>query len=238
MKKLFLSLSVIASLSAASISVATAPNYPPYEYLEEGVLKGFDVEIINEIGKRIGMEIEFKYMDFDGLIPTLKSGKADLIGAIMKKTPIREKAVDFTIDFKQSSNYLLVKDTFANIPTELKNCTEYDYKGARFGAELGSVQYEISKKLGEKVNGYANNSVAILALQSNKIDFLCIDRSAATEFMKKNQDLKVYCEYPDEAGQGFAVNKGNTELLDKVNKALQEMLDDGTIKAIGDKYGI
>lgn len=238
MKKILLSLSLIASLNAASISVATAPNYPPYEYIEDGILKGFDVEIINEIGKRIGMEIEFKYMDFDGLIPTLKSGKVDLIGAILKKTPIRQKAVDFTIDFKQSSNYLLVKDTFNNIPTELKNCKEYSYENAKFGAELGSVQYDISKKLGENVNGYANNGVAILALQNNKIDFLCIDKSAAVKFIEKNPDLKIYCEYPDEAGQGFAVNKGNTELLEKINKALQDMLNDGTIKEIGDKYGI
>lgn len=238
MKKILLSISLVNLLCAANLSVATAPNYPPYEFLENGELKGFDVDIIREISKRINTDVEFKYMDFDALIPTLKSGKVDLIGAIMKKTPIREKSVDFTIDFKHSSNYLLVKDDYKNIPTEIKNCKEYDYKDLKFGAELGSVQYEISNKLGTKVNGYANNSVAILALQSKKIDFLCIDKSAAVKFMEKNPDLKIFCEYPDEAGQGFAVNKGNKELLDKINKALQDMLDDGTIKAISEKYGI
>ncbi|MBZ7981421.1 amino acid ABC transporter substrate-binding protein [Campylobacter sp. RM12640] len=238
MKKILFSLALLTSMSADILRVATAPNYPPYEYLENNELKGFDVDIIKEIAKRNNLEVEFKYMDFDGLIPSLKSNKVDLIGAIMKKTPARAKAVEFTINFKDSSNYF-IKRIENNENQEIKNCKDLDFTNTLFGAELGSVQYDIAKKSSQKeVKGFANSSISILSLQSKKIDAIVLDKVAAVNFLNKNPDLQVVCEYKDEDSQGFAVNKGNTKLLEIINKSLQEMLDDGTINKISKKYKI
>lgn len=238
MKKILFGLFLSVGLNADVLNVATTPNFPPYEYIENNELKGYDVDIINEIGKRLGVEINFKHMDFDALIPTLKSGKVDLIGAILKKTPVREKAVSFTIDFKQSSNYFLQKSDGKNVD-EIPSCDKFDFSDKIFGTELGTVQYDIAKKLSKKeVKGFGGSSIAILALQSNKVDIVAVDKTAAKKFLEKNPDLSVICEYPDEAGQGFTVNKGNDELLEKLNKTLQDMLDDGTIEAIAKKYDI
>lgn len=238
MKKIFFALSLVSFLNADILKVATAPNYPPYEYLENNELKGFDVDVIKEIAKRNNLEVEFKYMDFDGLIPSLKANKVDMIGALMKKTPLRAKAVDFTISFKDSSNY------FVNLKNDedkkvLKECKEFDLSKVSFGAELGSIQYDIAKKISQKeVKGYNNSSISILALQNKKVDFIILDKVAALNFLEKNSDLGIFCEYKDTESQGFTVNKGNEKLLNILNKTLQEMLDDGTIEQILKKYKI
>lgn len=237
MKKLLFSLALLSSLEASVLRVATAPNYPPYEYLENNELKGFDIDIVREIAKRNNLEVEFKYMDFDGLIPTLKSDKADLIGALMKRTPLREKAVDFTINFKDSSNYFLKRLEQAKTQ-HLDNCENIDFSNIVFGAELGSIQYDIAKKLSKQVMGYSNSSISMIALKNKKVDIIVLDRVAALNFLEKNDDLDIFCDYKDSDSQGFAVNKGNTKLLEMLNKTLQEMLDDGTINEISKKYNI
>lgn len=237
MKKLLFSLALLSSLNAEVLRVATAPNYPPYEYLEDNELKGFDVDVVKEIAKRNNLELEFKYMDFDGLIPSLKSNKADLIGALMKRTPLRETAVDFTINFKDSSNYFLQRLELGKTQN-LENCENIDFSNTIFGAELGSIQYDIAKKLSKQVMGYNNSSISILALRNKKVDVIVLDKVAALNFLEKNEDLDVFCDYKDSISQGFAINKGNTKLLEMINKTLQEMLDDGTINEISKKYKI
>ena len=121
------------------ITLATSPDYPPFEFLisENGQSKivGFDIELAKEIAKKIGVELEIKQMDFDALIPALKSGQVDMVITGMSPNEERKKSVDFSDIYFEGKNAVLVEEKNA------KNFTdEQSLKDKKIGVQKGSTQ--------------------------------------------------------------------------------------------------
>lgn len=213
------------------IVLGTAADYPPYEFHKQidgdDKIVGFDVEIAKAIAKDLGVEIEIKDMKFDGLLAALKADKIDFILAGMVPKPERKESVDFSIPYYQAEQKILIKAEDAD-----KVKTVDDLKGFKIGAQKSTVQEEIAltKIPDAKVKSLSKITDLVLELKNNKVNGLVLVGPVAKAYADKNDDLIVpEISFGQEDGVAVAVNKGNTELLEEINKSLQSMLDKGQI---------
>lgn len=207
--------------------------FAPFEYVENGQVTGFDVDLINEIGKNLGYKVEIIDQSFDGLIPALKAGKIDIIVSGMSSTEERKKSVDFTDDyFVSKETYIRKKGNAAVTPATLS--------GKKIGVQLGTIQ-EIEAK---EINGATvvpNESTVntILDLKAGKIDVIILEKAVAEEYMKKNPEMEIFDEKPAKIGMAMALNKGkNQELIKQINDELKKMKENGKYNELIKKYGL
>ncbi|WP_374123855.1 basic amino acid ABC transporter substrate-binding protein [Leptotrichia hongkongensis] len=207
--------------------------FAPFEYVENGQVTGFDVDLINEIGKNLGYKVEIIDQSFDGLIPALKAGKIDIIVSGMSSTEERKKSVDFTDDyFVSKETYIRKKGNAAVTPATLS--------GKKIGVQLGTIQ-EIEAK---EINGATvvpNESTVntILDLKAGKIDVIILEKAVAQEYMKKNPEMEIFDEKPAKIGMAMALNKGkNQELIKQINDELKKMKENGKYNELIKKYGL
>lgn len=207
--------------------------FAPFEYIENGQVTGFDVEMINEIGKNLGYKVEIIDQSFDGLIPALKAGKIDIIVSGMSSTDERKKSVDFTDDyFISKETYLRKKGNNAVTPTTLS--------GKKIGVQLGTIQEMEAKTIkGATVVPNENTVNTILDLKAGKIDAIILEKAVATEYMKKNPEMEIFDEKPAAIGMAMAVDKGkDPELIKQINAELKKMRENGKYDALIKKYGL
>lgn len=222
------------------VVVGMSADYAPYEfhYIDESgkdVIGGFDVDIANEIAKKIGVELAIQEMDFDALVAALPAGKIDLVISGMNPTEERAKVVDFSEIYYNSKHGVLVRTEDVD-----KYKTFSDLEGAKVGAQLGSTQEQIAKN--EIPNAdlqlLANVNNLILELKSGKVDAIVMEKPVAEMAVKTNPELAVGEPTYEEKTGGNAVGiaKGNEELLAKVNEVIKELnetgkMDDYILKA-------
>lgn len=212
--------------------VGTNAEYKPFEYLEDGKIVGFDAELMEKILENLGYEMEWKNMSFDGLISALQRDKIDLIIAGMTPTEERKKAVDF------SDSYLTTNQSFVIIEKNNELKTMDDLKNKKLGAQLGTAQENIAKDIeGAKVTSYTSITAAILDLKSEKLDAVVLENLVALPYIKNNEGLKkIDIEELPKADVAIAIKKGNEELLEKINKELQTLKENGFYDEIFNKY--
>lgn len=239
----FLSLFVVAcsdtsttnndSNASLSLRVGTAPNYKPFDYKEDAKLTGLDIDLVNEIAKREGIELTWVEMSFDGLIPALKTGKIDMIASAMSATEDRRKSVDFSDVYYTTKNlYIKKKDN------EALNSKE-DLEGKIIGVQLGTLQEPVAKAIKDtKVQSNESLSVVIMELKEGKIDAVVADKDVSTGYLKENADLIGFFEEEDGSeGFSFAFDKDKQkEAIEKFNKGLKDLKADGTYEQILTKY--
>ncbi|CAG9469281.1 basic amino acid ABC transporter substrate-binding protein [Campylobacter upsaliensis] len=239
----FLSLFVVAcsdtsttnndSNASLSLRVGTAPNYKPFDYKEDAKLTGLDIDLVNEIAKREGIELTWVEMSFDGLIPALKTGKIDMIASAMSATEDRRKSVDFSDVYYTTKNlYIKKKDN------ETLNSKE-DLEGKIIGVQLGTLQEPAAKAIKDtKVQSNESLSVVIMELKEGKIDAVVADKDVSTGYLKENADLIGFFEEEDGSeGFSFAFDKDKQkEAIEKFNKGLKDLKADGTYDQILTKY--
>ncbi|EAB5282414.1 basic amino acid ABC transporter substrate-binding protein [Campylobacter upsaliensis] len=239
----FLSLFVVAcsdtsttnndSNASLSLRVGTAPNYKPFDYKEDAKLTGLDIDLVNEIAKREGIELTWVEMSFDGLIPALKTGKIDMIASAMSATEDRRKSVDFSDVYYTTKNlYIKKKDN------EALNSKE-DLEGKIIGVQLGTLQEPAAKAIKDtKVQSNESLSVVIMELKEGKIDAVVADKDVSTGYLKENADLIGFFEEEDGSeGFSFAFDKDKQkEAIEKFNKGLKDLKADGTYEQILTKY--
>ncbi|MBS4275442.1 basic amino acid ABC transporter substrate-binding protein [Campylobacter vulpis] len=216
-----------------SLKVGTAPNYKPFDYKEDAKLTGLDIDLVNEIAKREGIELTWVEMSFDGLIPALKTGKIDMIASAMSATEERRKSVDFSDVYYTTKNlYIKKKDN------EALNSKE-DLEGKIIGVQLGTLQEPAAKAIKDtKVQSNESLSVMIMELKEGKIDAVIADKDVAKGFLKENADLIEFFEEEDGSeGFSFAFDKDKQkEAIEKFNKGLKDLKADGTYDKILAKY--
>jgi len=213
--------------------VGTDGVFPPFGYMENGELVGFDIDLIKQIGKDLGYEIEMKAQPFDALIPALKTGKLDAIISGMSATEERKKSVDFTDDyFVSKETYLRKKGNNAVTPTTLS--------GKKIGVQLGTIQEMEARTIkGATVVPNENTVNTILDLKAGKIDAIILEKAVATEYMKKNPEMEIFDEKPAPIGMAMAVDKGkNPELIKQINAELKKMRENGKYDELIKKYGL
>ena len=229
--------------AAGKLIVGTSADYPPYESIDaNGNFVGFDMDLIRAVGEKLGVEVEIRDMPFDSLIASLQEGKIDAVIAAMQATAEREEKVDFTIPYR------MTKDAFigAGNTTLTLNKPE-DAAGLTIGAQTGTVQEGwIQKNLvatgltpADKVFSYERADQAALDLASGRLQLVLMDAEPALELAKQN-GLKVLLitEATAEGGKSIAIPEGASDLKAELDRIIQGLINDGSLKALEEKHGL
>jgi polar amino acid transport system substrate-binding protein len=209
---------------ANSIHFATSAEYPPFEYLEYGVLKGFDIELAKLIAKELGKEAVFDNMQFSTILPALTSGQVDAAISTITITEDRKKNFDFTIPYYFEGMAAVFRKEMPI--SELSQLT-----GKILAAQLGSTMDIWLKKhaANEKIITTDSNNQAIEALKVGHVDVVLMDGAQGAIFSQKNPGLLSYAIVAKaEDGYGIAVKK-HSELTSKINQILNNLKEKGEI---------
>lgn len=230
MGALVLSLSVSA-MAKDKIFVGTNAEFPPFEYLDKGEVTGFDIELVNEIGKVMDVDVKVLDMSFDGLLPALQMKKVDLVIAGMTATEERKKTVAFTQPYYTASQVIIVKEGNNSIKSF------DDLKGKKVAVMLGFTGDTIVSEI-EGVNVERFNAAygGIMALQADKVEAVVLDSEPAKNYVKQNPGLVLANADAEQEEYAIALRKADKELLEKVEKALAEVKANGTYDALIKKY--
>lgn len=213
-----------------TLIMGTNATFPPYEYYEGDEIVGIDVEIAQAIGEKLGMEVTVEDMEFDALIPALASNKVDIVAAGMTVTPERQKSVNFTDTYATAAQVIIVKQGSDIASSE-------DLNGKILGVQMGTTGDSLASEIeGAQVERFNKYFEAIQSVLQGKIDAVIIDSAPAKAFAEKDENLVILEEALSSEDYAMAVNKDNTELLDKVNAAIAELDEEGTLDEIVDKY--
>ncbi|MDD6074269.1 MAG: basic amino acid ABC transporter substrate-binding protein [Clostridium sp.] len=221
-----------AAESKGTLVMATNAEFPPYEFHDGGEIVGIDVEIAAAIAKELGMDFEVEDIAFDSIIPEVQSGKADFGAAGITVTEDRKQSVDFSDTYATASQMIIVKE-------DSKIAGPDDLKGVTVGVQLGTTGDIYVSDLeadGTTVERYNKGFEAVQALSQGKIDAVVIDGEPAKTFVSESEGLKILDEAFTVEEYAIAVKKGNSELLDKINTALESLKDNGTLDEIVAKY--
>lgn len=231
--------------------MATNAAFPPYEYYDaDQNIIGIDAEIAAEIAKKLDMELEIKDVDFDSIVSGVASGKYDMGMAGMTVTKDRMKSVNFTKSYAKGVQAVIVLEDSEYTSFE-DFYTEFDEdekpvgvkEGIKIGVQMGTTgdiySSDEPKNWGfgkANVNQYNTGADAVQALLTGKVTAVIIDNEPAKAYLAANKGLKILEGAYVEEDYAICLAKGNTELLEKIDKALDELIADGTVKKIVDKY--
>ena len=240
MKKLvsiILSVLMIMSLvacgnKATKLVMCTNAEFPPYEYKDGGEIVGIDAEIAKKLGEKIGAEIEILDIAFDSLIPTVNSGKADFAMAGMTVTEDRLENVDFTHTYQTAVQAIIIP-----ADSTIKEIDEM--YGKKIGVQLGTTgDIYCTDDFGDEfISRYPKIVDGIQAVKTGTIDACVVDDQVAKAVIAQEGGKFKILETPyAEEEYAIAVKKGNKELLDKLNAAIDEMKNNGEIATIIGKY--
>ena len=223
----------------ATLVMATNAAFPPYEYKEGESFAGIDVEIAGKIAEKLGMTLEIKDVEFGSIIGGVQTGKFDIGMAGMTVTDERLKSVNFSDSYATGIQVVIVKADSA-----IKSLDDLKGDGSmKFGVQqdtTGDIYASDTVENGgygkDNVVRYKTGADAVQALKTGKVDAVIIDNEPAKSFVSANEGLSILDGSWVEENYAIAIAKENTELLEKVNGALKELIADGTVKAIIDKY--
>lgn len=220
--------------------VGTSPDYPPFEFVDdEGEFAGFDMDFIREVGKRMGAEVKIEPLEFESLIASLKQGKIDAIVACMSPNAERLEEADFTKPYYKTKHGILVKpDGKADIK-ELGDVLKYE-----FGVQTGTTmavwaknQIDSGAVKESQVKYYTDANAGALDVKHGRLGAFVVDLPVAYE-KAKELELKVALETILEKDEdpGIVLKKGSDEMIERLDKIIDEMVADGTIEQLEDKW--
>lgn len=218
-----------------TLTFGTNPEFPPFEFVTSngviGEFDGIDMAIAKQIAEENDMTVAMESMEFDSLLVALQNGQIDAVIAGMTATDERRETVDFSTTYYTATQVMIVREdsdiTKAADMADKKICVVQGYTGEVCVKEMG-YPYEAFKK----------GTEAVMELANGKCDVVVIDSATAQKYVGDNAGLKIV----EDAGAfeseeyAIAVQKGNTELLNKINKSIEKMLADGTINELAVKY--
>ena len=222
------------------LTMATNAYFPPYEYYEGKDIIGIDAEVAQAIADKLGMELEIVDIEFDSIIAGVQTGKYDMGMAGMTVTDERKESVDFSDSYATGIQSIIVPEDskIKSIDDVLKKDAEY-----KVGVQLSTTgdlyisdDFKKAEKSADLITQFQTGNDAVAALAAGKVDCVIIDNEPAKSYVAATAGLKVLeTEYVKE-DYAICFAKDNTELKDKVNGALKELIADGTVQKIIDKY--
>ncbi|CAM3255863.1 MULTISPECIES: transporter substrate-binding domain-containing protein [Brevibacillus] len=221
-----------------TLIMATSADYQPYEYhdLSSGKdeIVGFDIDIAKYIGQELGYEIQVNDMNFDGLVPSLQSKRADFVMAGMTPNPDRLKNVDFSEIYHEAKNTLVAKkDSQITKPEQLA--------GKKVAVQLGSIQETAAKDLAKTVEGLQITSLnrigeIVEEVKTGRVDAAIIEDHVAKGFVAKNEALQFTTIQSEESnGTAVAFPKGSP-LVEDFNQVLKKMKENGEMDKLINKW--
>ena len=227
----------LTTVTAGKLTMSTNAQFPPYEMVaDDGSFEGIDIEIAGAIAEKLGLELQVDDMDFDSALLAAQNGKSDMVMAGVTITDERKAVMDFSDTYANGVQVVIVKEG-SDI------ATIDDLEGKMIGTQRGTTGYLYCSATPEDggygedhVTAYDDGATAVQALINGQVDCVVIDNAPAQEFVKANPGLKILdTEFANEE-YAIGVAKGNTALLDAINGALKELIADGTVQQIIDKY--
>ena len=222
----------LKTVTEGVLTMSTNAAFPPYESTDDsGNVVGIDADIAAAIAEKLGLKLQIDDMDFDGALAAAQSGKSDMVMAGVTVTDERLKVMDFSDTYAEGIQSIIV-------PEGSDIATADDLSGKAIGTQRGTTGYlYCTDDFGEEnVIAYDDGLTAVQALNNGQVDAVVIDNAPAQEFVAANPGLKILDTAYAQEDYAIGVAKGNTQLLDAINGALEELQADGTLQAIVDKY--
>lgn len=222
----------LSTVEPGKLIMSTNAAFPPYEMTtDSGEFEGIDIETAQAIADKLGLELQIDDMDFDAALLAVQQGKADMVMAGVTVTDERQNVMDFTDSYATGIQSIIVKEDSDIASVD-------DLAGKKIGTQRGTTGYlYCSDDFGdENVVAYDNGLTAVQMLNNGQVDCVVIDNAPAKEFIAANPGLKLLDTAYVEESYAIGIGKGNTELKDAINTALEELKADGTLQAIVDKY--
>ena len=219
------------TIENGKLIMSTNAEFPPYETTtDDGGFAGIDIEIAQAIADKLGLELVIDDMDFDTALTAVQTGKSDMVMAGVTADEDRMKVMNFSISYATGVQVIIVKEgsdvTLENLGQQLigtqKGTTSNIYCSDSFGSD--------------HVVTYDSSITAVQALLKGQLDCVVVDNAPAQELVKNNPGLKILDTAYMTDSYAIDVTTKNTVLLEAVNKALEELMADGTIQSIIDKY--
>ena len=226
------------TVESGKLIMATNAQFPPYEFYDGNAIVGIDAEIAGAIAQKLGLELVIEDMEFDSIIEAVKSGKADIGMAGMTVTDERKEVVNFTASYATGRQVVIVTEDSA-----ITSVDDLFVEGNNYviGVQRNTTgdlytTWDLEDFGLATIDRYGKGADAVQALLTGKVDCVVIDNEPANAFVAETSGLKILdTEYVEEMYAG-AMNKSNEKLFEAVDKALQELIADGTVQSIIDKY--
>ena len=218
-------------ITDGQLKVGTDTPYPPFEIGQPPDISGYDIEVLNEIAKRLDLKPTYQDTSFDTIFRDLAQGKFDIVAAASTILPEREQTVDF------SDPYYLTPQSLLVVPGSDISRVD-DLAGKTVGAQDGTTGefYAQDNTDAGEVRGYPEGPDAINALKAGQVDAVIIDYGVAQDAVKKGTDVEIAQKIVTNELYGFPVAQDNDALREKVNEALAEIKEDGTLTRLYQKY--
>lgn len=219
-------------VSANALVVGTNAEFPPFAYIENREIVGFDIDIAKEVAQRLGQEIQFKDMPFDALIPDILLGRVDFVAAGMSYTEERAKRVSFTKAY-------VSEDPLVIFTIDKENRSLEDLKGKTIVVIEGfTADFFMSSKKGINLIRLPTQADGFMAIKSGRADAFVTARSTADAFFEVQEASQFHTTVIEGMGETCAlvVPKNKPKMLSEVQNALDEMEKDGTLVKLKSKW--
>ena len=216
------------------IYVGTEAGFAPYEYMSGDQVVGVDMDIAQAIADALGKELVIKNMDFDGVLNAVQQGQVDFVAAGVSVDEERQKVMDFSHNYVDSSDVVIVNASADTVKTN------EDIADKIVGVQQGNIAdiWMTNNYPDAQVKRYTKFVQAAEDLKNNKIDAIVMDLYPAQELVATNPELKILDEenpvFVDQ--YAIAVKKGNQELLDQINEVIDQLIADGKIEEFTAKH--
>lgn len=213
--------------------VGTEGTYPPFTFHDEtGELTGFDVEIAREVGKRLGVEVEFLETQWDAIFAGLDASRFDMVANQVGINEERQASYEFSDPYITSTAVLVV----AKGNEEIKSFE--DLEGKLSAQSLTSNYAETARSYGAEIEGVEGFNQAIELLNSGRVEATVNDNLTVLDFLKQRPDanIEIVDEADDAAQSALLFRKDSGAIVEEANKALAEMIEDGTYDEISERW--
>ena len=222
-----------------ALTVATSPDYPPFENLEDGEYVGLDMDLIRAVAEKMGLEVEFKTIQFDGLISAVAAGgQCDCAISAFTVDPERAKQVDFSDTYYIDDLAIVAMADNADITAD--NVDEaLNADGITIAAQSGTTgeSYAQENYPAATVTGYGNATDCFAALQAGQVDAVCTNNAVAKKTVGENYtDAQIVKEIATGEEYAVAVSKDNPALLAAINAAIAELTLEGFVDDNANKW--
>lgn len=217
-----------------SLTVALNPEFAPFEFqtIQDGknTIVGSDIDLANEIGKALGVKVKFQAMDFNNVLASVASGKADIGVSGISATPERQKAYDFSTPYYTAKNVMIVQKASES---DYQKLSAFD--GKKVAAQKGSVQEKIvtDQIKGVKLVSLVKNGQMINELKNGTVEGVIFEEPIAKAYVSANPDLTISSAIQFDSSQSdsyaIAMPKGAGKLKTEIDKVIKKLKSEGKI---------
>ena len=215
---------------AGKLVIATSPDFPPFENLEGGEVVGIEIDIMKLVAAALDVELEIVQIPFDSVLPGVQKAKYDVGVSGITVTPDREKNTLFSDVYYIAAQSIVVK-------ADSTISSKADLDGKKISVQTGTTAEDFCLDEGYNVDSYEANPEAKMALTSGKVEAWVVDNLTAIQMCEGDSSVKILDEAMTEEPYAFAFCFGSEDLVEEINKVLNTLIDNGTIKQIFATYG-